>query len=42
MAKVLIVDDEEGIRSVLADALESAGHETVQAEDVDAALLCLD
>jgi len=42
MAKVLIVDDEEGIRSVLADALESVGHETVQAEDVDAALLCLD
>jgi CheY-like chemotaxis protein len=42
MAKVLIVDDEEGIRSVLADALESAGHETVQAQDVETALLCLD
>jgi len=42
MTRVLIVDDEEGIRAVLADALETAGHETVQAEDVETALRCLD
>jgi two-component system, NtrC family, response regulator AtoC len=38
MARVLIVDDEEGIRSVLADSLVSAGHETEEAENVRQAL----
>ncbi|HSN98390.1 MAG TPA: sigma-54 dependent transcriptional regulator [Candidatus Nanopelagicales bacterium] len=31
MASVLVVDDEEGIRSFLADALETEGHEVEQA-----------
>ena len=38
MTKILVVDDEEGIRSFLADALESEGHAIVQAADGDAAL----
>ena len=38
MARVLVVDDEEGIRDFIADALETAGHETVQAADGEAAL----
>jgi CheY-like chemotaxis protein len=42
MASVLIVDDEEGIRAVLAEALESAGHQTVQAMDGRDALNQLD
>ena len=31
MASILVVDDEEGIRSFLADALESEGHDVEQA-----------
>ena len=38
MARVLVVDDEEGIRDFIADALETAGHETVQASDGEVAL----
>jgi len=37
MPRILIVDDEDGIRSVLADALAGAGHSTAQAGDVRAA-----
>src|SRR5690606_4942520 len=33
MAKILIVEDEEGIREFLADALQDDGHDTVTAED---------
>ena len=33
MARVLVVDDEEGIRDFVADALEDDGHVTVQAKD---------
>jgi two-component system response regulator FlrC len=36
--RVLVVDDEEGIRSFLAEALEDAGHEVVVAGDGGAAL----
>jgi two-component system response regulator FlrC len=38
MAKILIVDDETGIREFVADALADDGHETVTAEDGVAAL----
>ncbi len=33
MAEILVVDDEEGIRSFIAEALELDGHEVTQAED---------
>ena len=33
MAKILIVDDEEGIRAFIADALADDGHESIQAAD---------
>jgi two-component system response regulator FlrC len=38
MSHILIVDDEAGIRSFLADALEDDGHETTQAADALSAL----
>ncbi len=38
MARILVVDDEEGIRSFIADALEDDGHETEQAADGVSAL----
>jgi len=38
MARILVADDEEGIRSFLAEALERDGHEVEQAEDGAAAL----
>ncbi|HJQ61763.1 MAG TPA: response regulator, partial [Burkholderiales bacterium] len=38
MAKILVVDDEEGIRSFIADALEDDSHETQQAADGISAL----
>ncbi len=38
MARVLVVDDEEGVRSYLADALSLAGHQVTAAPDGDAAL----
>ena len=38
MAAILIVDDEEGIREFLADALAADGHETRSAADGMAAL----
>jgi two-component system, NtrC family, response regulator AtoC len=38
MAKILVVDDEEGIRSFVADALEDDGHETARAGDGMSAL----
>jgi two-component system response regulator FlrC len=41
MARVLVVDDEEGIRSFLAESLELEGHAVQQAVDGQAALECL-
>ena len=41
MASVLIVDDEEGIRSFLAGALSTEGHDVHEAEDGEAALRAL-
>ena len=41
MARILVVDDEEGIRSFLAEALESEGHQVVQAADGERALRLL-
>ena len=37
MAQVLVVDDEEGVRGFLAEALEDEGHAVAQAEDGRAA-----
>ncbi len=37
--RILVVDDEEGVRSFIAEALEREGHEVVQAADGAAALL---
>ena len=33
MARILVVDDEEGVRTFIADALEVDGHTVVQAAD---------
>ncbi|MBR9990962.1 MAG: sigma-54-dependent Fis family transcriptional regulator [Gemmatimonadetes bacterium] len=41
MARILVVDDEEGIREFLADALADDGHDVTQAADGLAALQCL-
>jgi CheY-like chemotaxis protein len=40
--RVLLVDDDEGVRSVTADSLESLGFEVVEAEDAKTALGYLD
>jgi two-component system, NtrC family, response regulator AtoC len=40
-ARLLIVDDEEGVRTFLADALSSVGHDVTQARDGEAALAAL-
>lgn len=37
MARILVVDDEEGLREFLADTLESAGHTVERAADGEAA-----
>jgi len=36
--RVLVIDDEEGVRTFLAESLERAGHEVEQAEDGEAGL----
>jgi two-component system response regulator FlrC len=33
MARILVADDEEGVRSFLAEALERDGHDVVTARD---------
>lgn len=38
MALILIVDDEQSVRQVLARWIQGAGHETLEAESADAAL----
>ena len=38
MAKILVVDDETLLRTILSDALESAGHTVTVAEDGKSAL----
>lgn len=38
MSKILIIDDEEGVRSELAERIDSMGHESEQAECVENAL----
>ena len=42
MAPVLVVDDEEGVRSFVAEALETAGHRVEVAADGDAAAQLLE
>ncbi|MBZ5737682.1 response regulator transcription factor [Nocardioides mangrovi] len=42
MSRVLIVDDEEPVRALLASTLRFAGHEVVEAGDGIAALACLE
>jgi len=42
MARILVVDDEEGIRSFVAESLESEDHEVVQAGDGEQAARMLD
>jgi two-component system response regulator AtoC len=37
MPRILVVDDEEGVRSFLVEALEGAGHSVAEAGDGDAA-----
>jgi two-component system, NtrC family, response regulator AtoC len=41
VGRILVVDDEAGVRAFLADALEGDGHQVAQAEDGEAALACL-
>jgi len=40
--RVLVVDDEEGVRGVVARVLEKAGYDVVEAEDGQGALALLD
>src|SRR4051812_46574366 len=42
MARILVVDDEEGVRSFVAEALESEGNEVQTAADGDQAAFALD
>ena len=42
MARILVVDDEEGIRELVAEVLEGEGHEVVRASDGEQALRALD
>jgi len=42
MATILVADDEEGVRTFVAEALESAGHRVVQAADGEEAARLLD
>jgi two-component system response regulator AtoC len=42
MARVLVVDDEPGLREFLADALRPAGHDVTTAPDAERALQLLD
>ena len=42
MAAILVVDDEEGVRTFVAEALETDGHRVVQAADGDEAARLLD
>jgi two-component system response regulator AtoC len=39
VGRVLVADDEEGVRTFLAESLERAGHEVMQVADGEAALL---
>ena len=41
MGRVLVAEDEDGVRTLLTDALETAGHEVVAVADGDAALAAL-
>ncbi|HYL80387.1 MAG TPA: response regulator [Candidatus Acidoferrum sp.] len=40
MAKILVVDDETLLRTILSDALEMAGHSVIVAGDGESALAC--
>lgn len=42
MAKILVVDDEEGVREFLAEALDDDGHDTSMAANGEEALSCID
>ncbi len=42
MATILVADDEEGVRSFVAEALETEGHRVIQAADGDEAARWLD
>ena len=41
MAKILIVDDEVGIRELLSEILRDEGHDIILAENAGAARACL-
>ena len=42
MARILVVDDEDGVRSFVAETLALAGHEVTVAGDGDEAFALLD
>lgn len=42
MSKILIVDDEPSIRSLVRDVLELEGHEIIEAPDGPSALALVD
>lgn len=41
MARILIVDDDEGVRSFLAEALDTGSHQITEAASGEEALRCL-
>ena len=42
MERILVVDDEEGIRTFIGEALQSEGRKVTLAADGEAAARCLD
>ena len=42
MARVLLAEDEDGIRSLIAEVLANAGYQVIDAESGDAAMLKMD
>ena len=40
MSRILVIDDEDVIRSLVVEILETAGHEVTGAESAERALAC--
>ena len=40
MARILVIDDEPGMREMIRDALEDEGHQIIEAADGEAGMTC--